>query len=59
MNKAEIRRLMTFLNKLTDDQLYEAGKIVTHIVGLRHALRVIEGSEIRPGKRGVRWKKAK
>jgi len=50
---------MTFLNKLTDDQLYEAGKIVTHIVGLRHALRVIEGSEIRPGKRGVRWKKAK
>jgi len=57
MNSAQINKLMTFLNSLNDDQLYEAGKLITHLVGLRHSLRVMEGSEIRPGKRGVRWKK--
>jgi hypothetical protein len=59
MTTLQLSKFMKFLSSLTDDQLYEAGKIITHLVGIRHATRVIEGVEVRPGRRGIPWKKAK
>jgi len=57
MTNEQIRKLMSLLETMTDDQLYEAVKLVTRLVGIRHTTRVLQGKEIRPGKRGKRWKK--
>lgn len=56
MTSSQITKLLKFLNSMSDQELYEAGKLVTHLVGIRHAQRVMQGREVRPGKRGRKWK---
>lgn len=49
--------LLKILSEMSDDELYETGKLITGIIAQRHSLRVLEGKEVRPGKRGVPWKR--
>ncbi len=51
-------KLLVLLHQMSDEQLYEAGKLVSALVAQRHSLRAMEGKELRPGKRGVPWRRA-
>lgn len=57
MTTAKLRTLLKEIEGLTDDELVEFQKLITHVLGQRRSLQVLSGELQRPGRRGRRWKR--
>lgn len=57
VTRSKLDRLMAQLTDLSEDELVEFQKLVTHLLGLKRSMAVLAGTLQRPGKRGRRWQK--
>lgn len=57
MTEQKMKDLTRRINELTDDELVEFQRMVSHVLGLRRSIAVLSKQVERPGKRGKRWPK--